>query len=167
MARYSATWSTITNAAVADGVTFTAGQAMGFLRCGTSTQMLRINEVYIGGESSASTPTTAILARDSTISVGALSVGGNAVMDFNTTAPATTASWGSTAATTFPQRGTAANGLYLLQPSINTFGGIARWQARYGEEITCFGNTANGGEVSLSSKTGAGISSGHIIYEVV
>jgi hypothetical protein len=164
MARYSATWSAITAVAVADTVAFTAGQAPGFLRMGGATNMGKINEVYIGGESGASNPTQMILARTSTISVGALSVGNNALLDFNATAPGTTASFGSTAATTFPQRSST---LYLLQLSLNAFGGIARWQARYGEEIVLFGNTASGGEVCLSSKAGTGQSSGHIIYEVV
>jgi hypothetical protein len=164
MARYTATWSAITATAVADTVAFTAGQAPGFLRSGASTQQLKINEVYIGGEDTASTPTQMILARTSTISVGALSVGNNSLVDAVSTAPGTTASWGSTAATTFPQRSAT---LYLLQPSLNTYGGIARWQARYGEEITAYGNTASLGEVCMSSKVGAGKTSGHIIYEVV
>lgn len=164
MARYSATWSTITAAQVADTTTFTAGQAPGFLRCGGATQMHKINEVYIGGEDTASTPTSMILARTSTISVGALSVGNLALQDFVGTAPATAPSWGSTAATTFPQRSST---LYLLQLSLNTYGGIARWQARYGEEITSYGNTASGGEVILSSKTGTGKTSGHILFEAV
>lgn len=164
MARYSATYSSITCTAVADTVAFTAGQAPGFLRSGAATQRLKINEVYIGGEDTASTPTTMILARSSTISVGALSVGQNNLLDFTATAPGTTASWGSTAATTFPQRSSTG---YLLDLSLNTYGGIARWQARYGEEITVYGNTAPGGEVILSSKTGAGKSSGHLIYELV
>lgn len=164
MARYLATWSAITAAAVADTTTFVAGQAPGFLRSGAATQQLKINEVYIGGESSASAPTQMILARNSTISVGALSVGQNNLADATATAPGTTASWGSTAATTFPQRSSSG---YLLQPSMNAFGGIARWQARYGEELTVYGNTAPLGEVSLSSKVGTGQTSGHIIYELV
>jgi hypothetical protein len=164
MARYSAAWSTITAAAVADTTTFTAGQAPGFLRSGAAGVQARINEVYIGGEDTASTPTSMILARTSTISVGALSVGNTALLDVNSTAPGTLPSWGSTAATTFPQRSST---LYLLQLSLNTFGGISRWQARYGEEITVQGTTATAGEVILSSKTGAGKTSGHIIYEVV
>ena len=166
MARYNATFSGVTPAAVADAATFTAGQAYGFLRCGTATQYLKVNEVYVGGESAASTPTQVILARDSTISVGALSVGGLSLSDFNSTAPSTAPAFGSTAATTFPQRGAAAT-LYLLQLSLNTFGGISRWQARYGEEIGQFGNTANGGETSLSTKVGTGQASGHIIFEAV
>lgn len=164
MARYSASWTSITAAAVADTTTFTAGQAMGFLRSGAATQQLRVNEVYIGGEDTASTPMTALFARTSTISVGALSVGNNALLDAVSTAPGTTAAWGSTAATTFPQRSST---LQLLNLSLNTYGGIARWQARYGEEITAYGNTASLGELCLSSKAGTGKSSGHIIYEVV
>jgi hypothetical protein len=72
--------------------------------------------------------------------------------------------WGNTVATTKPQRSAT---LYLLNPSFNTFGGISRWQARIGEEITLFGNAANAGEVLLSAKTGTGKTSGHMIYEVV
>ena len=164
MARYNAGYSGITCVAVADTVAFTAGQLPGFLRCGGATQQHKINEVYIGGEDTASTPTQMILARTSTISVGALSVGNLALSDFNATAPGTAPAWGSTAATTFGQRSST---LYLLQLSLNTYGGIARWQARYGEEIAAFGNTAAGGEVCLSSKVGAGKSSGHILFEAV
>jgi hypothetical protein len=164
MARYSATFSAITLAALADTVAAVNGSYPGSLRNGGATVQTKINEVYIGGESGASNPCQLILARASTLSVGALSVGNNALMDFNSTAPGTTASWGSTAATSGAQRSST---LYLLQPSLNTFGGIARWQARYGEEITTFGNTATGGEVLLSSKVGTGQVSGHMIYELV
>ncbi len=164
MARYSASWATITAAAVADTTAFVAGQAPGFLRAGAATQQAKINEVYIGGEDTASTPTSMVLARNSTISVGALSVGQNNLLDASATAPGTLASFGSTAATTFPQRSSSG---YLLDLSLNTYGGIARWQARYGEEITVIGNTAPLGEVSLSSRAGTGKTSGHIIYELV
>lgn len=164
MARYNAGYSAITCTAVADTVAFTAGQLPGFLRCGGATQMHKINEVYIGGEDTASTPTQMVLARTSTISVGALSVGTLALADFNATAPGTAPAWGSTAATTFGQRSST---LSLLQLSVNTYGGISRWQARYGEEIVSFGNTATGGEVCLSSRAGTGKSSGHILFEAV
>lgn len=164
MARYSATWSGITATAVNDTVAFTAGQAPGFLRCGGATQQHKVNEVYIGGEDAASNPTTMVLARTSTISVGALSVGTLALQDALGTAPATAPAWGSTAATTFPQRSST---LYLLNLALNTYGGIARWQARYGEELTAYGNTASLGEMCLSSKAGTGKTSGHILFEAV
>jgi hypothetical protein len=69
------------------------------------------------------------------------------------------------ASTTKPQRSATLG--HLLQLSLNTYGGIARWQARYGEEITTYGASASLGEVSLSSVTGTGIVSGHVLYEVV
>jgi hypothetical protein len=164
MARYSATWTTVTAAALADTVAATNATYPGSLRGGGASVLGKINEVEIGGEDTASTPTTFILARSSTLSVGALSVGNNALMDVQSTAPGTIFNWGNTAATSGAQR---AATLYLLSLSCNTFGGISRWQARYGEEITVFGTAANAGEVLLSSKTGTGKSSGHIIYEVV
>jgi hypothetical protein len=164
MARYTATWSAVTAAALADTSAAVNAAYPGSLRGGGASVLGKINEVYIGGEDTASTPTQMILARASTVSVGALSVGNNALVDVQSTAPGTIFSWGNTAATSGAQR---AATLYLLQPSLNTFGGIARWQARYGEEITVFGNAANAGEVLLSSKVGAGKTSGHMIYEVV
>jgi hypothetical protein len=164
MARYSATFSGVLTAALADTTAATNAAYPGSLRSGGATLMYRINEVYIGGEDTSSTVCQMVLARASTISVGALSVGNNALMDFNATAPGTVPSWGNTAATSGAQRSST---LYLLQLSLNTFGGISRWQARYGEEITGFGNTATGAEVLLSAKVGAAHCSGHMIYEVV
>ncbi len=164
MARYSAAWSAVTAAALADTVAATNATYPGSLRGGGTTTLAKINEVYVGGEDTASTPTQMILARASTVSVGALSVGTNAPTDVQTTAPGTLMSWGNTAATSGAQR---AATLYLLQLSLNTYGGIARWQARYGEELTVYGNAANVGEVLLSSKVGAGKSSGHMLYELV
>jgi len=164
MARYSAAWAGITAAALADTVAATNGTYPGSLRGGGASVLGKINEVYIGGEDTASTPTQMVLGRASTVSVGALSVGTNAPTDVQATAPGTIFSWGSTAATSGAQRSST---LTLLQPSLNTFGGIARWQARYGEELTVFGNANNAGEVLLSSRVGTGKTSGHILYEVV
>lgn len=164
MARYSTTWSTVTAAALADTTNATDATYPGVLRGGGASILGKINEVYMGGEDTASTPTAFSLARTSTISTGSLTVGNNALMDVQATAPGTTYNFGNTVATTKPQRSST---LYLLPLSFNTFGGITRWQARMGEEITMFGNANNAGEVILSAKTGTGKTSGHIIYEVV
>lgn len=164
MARYSAAWSSVTAAALADTVAATNATYPGSLRGGGAAGLGKINEVDLGGEDSANNPTAFILARTSTVSTGALSVGNNALLDVQATAPGTLFSWGSTAATAGGQR---AATLYMLQPSFNTFGGIHRWQARIGEEITMFGNAANAGELLLSAKTGTGKTSGHMLYELV
>lgn len=164
MARYSATYTSVTCAALADTVAATNATYPGSLRGGGASVLGKVNEVTANGEGGASNPTTLILARASTVSVGALSVGNNALMDAQATAPGTTFSWGNTAATSGAQRSST---LYLLECSTNAFGGIFRWQARYGEEITAFGNAANAGELLYSAKTGTGQFSGHMIYEVV
>ena len=164
MARYTAGWSGVTCVTAADAGVSANTQYPGTLRGGSATHLVKINEVYIGGEDTASTPTTMIFARASTLSVGALSVGTNALTDVQSTAPATPQSWGNTAATSGPARSAT---LYLLNLSFNTFGGISRWQARYGEELTVYGASANIGEAVLSSKVGTGKSSGHILYELV
>lgn len=162
MARYSLGYQTKTMVAVADTVNMTDSGYATFLQGGSSTMVLKVNEVYIGGEDTASTPTTMVLARDSTVAATAISGNFNAALDGSAVAPGTLAVFGCVS-TTKPQRST----LHLLQLSLNTYGGIARWQARYGEEISVVGNTASLGEVSLSSVTGTGKVSGHVLYELV
>lgn len=164
MAHYSLGFTTKTMTAVADAANMTDNGYATFLQGGSSTQQLRINEVYVGGESTSSTPTTMVLGRDSTVAASSISGNFNALKDGSSTAPGTVAVFGCVS-TTKPQRSATLG--RLLGLSLNAFGGIARWQARYGEEITTIGNTASLGEVSLSSVTGAGIVSGHVLYEVV
>jgi hypothetical protein len=166
MARYSLSWTSITPTATADTTNLVDSTYCALLQGGSSTMRLNINEVYIGGEASASSsPSIMVLARDST--VGATVTAGttrNAALDGSTVAPGTLATFGHIA-TTKPQRSST---LHLLHLSFNAYGGIARWQARYGEEISVVGNTASLGEVSLSAFTGGttGATSGHILYEV-
>ena len=71
----------------------------------------------------------------------------------------------STAATTKPQRSAT---LHLLHLSFNAYGGIVRWVARPGEEISIVGNTASLGEASLSCLNAGtpGAMSAHILYEL-
>lgn len=166
MARYSLTWTSVTSTAIADTTALTDSNYCFHLTGGSSTMQLKINELYIGGEaSSASTLGILVLARDSTVaatpSAGACR---NALMSGSSVAPGTIALFGNSA-TTDPQRSAT---LHLLHPSFNLYGGISRWQARHGEEITTVGNTASLGEVSLSgyTGTGAGATSGHLLYEL-
>jgi len=162
MARYSVGYQTKTMIAVADGANFTDNGYAFYILPGAATQLLKTNEIYIGGEDTASTPTTMVLARDSVIATTAFSGCFIAPRDEQTTAP--TAPNVGTVSTAKPQRSAT---LHLLQLSLNTYGGIARWQARYGEEITSYGVAVSVGEISLSSVTGTGKISGHAIIEVV
>ena len=164
MARYSMSFVSKTMTPVADATNMTDNGYAGFLQGANSTMRLAISEVYIGGESpSASTPCTMVLGRDSTVAATGIGGNFNAALDATATQP-TLAVYGCVS-TTKPQRSATVG--HLLQLSLNTYGGIARWQARHGEEIITIGNAAGFGEVSLSSITGAGLVSGHILYEVV
>lgn len=166
MARYSATWTSITPTATADTVALVDSTYPMILQGGSATMRLNINEVYIGGEAAASSsPTIMVLGRDSTVAVTVTAgTTRNALLDGSATAPATLATVGHVA-TTKPQRSAT---LHLLHLSFNAYGGISRWQARYGEEISVVGNTASLGEVSLSAFTGGttGATSGHVLYEL-
>jgi hypothetical protein len=163
MARYTLTFQSKTMIPVADTSAMTDNGYATFLQGGSSTQRLAVNEIYAGGEDTASTPTTLVASRDSTVAATGISGNMNALMDASAVAPGTAPVFGCVS-TTKPQRSSA---LHLLQLSLNTYGGIARWQARHGEELTVVGNTASLGELSLSSVTGAGKISGHILYEAV
>lgn len=164
MARFSMGFTSKTMTAVADTAAMTDNGYAGFIQGGNSTMQLRFSEVYIGGESTSSTPTTMAFGRDSTVAATGISGNFNANFDGSSVAPGTVAVFGCVS-TTKPQRSSTLG--RLLGLSFNAFGGVTRWQARPGEEITTIGNTASLGEVSLSSITGAGIVSGHIHYELV
>lgn len=167
MARYSASWTSITPTATADTTNLVDSTYPLILQGGSSTMRLAVNEIFIGGEAaSTSSPTLMVFARDSTVAATVTAgTTRNALLDASATAPGTTATVGHVA-TTKPQRSAT---LHLLKLSFNAYGGIARWQARHGEEITIVGNTASLGECSLSAFTGGttGATSGHVLYEVV
>ena len=164
MARYSVGYQGVTMVAVNDTSAFTDSGYATFLQGGGASMQLKVNEVYIGGEDTASTPTEMVFGRDSTVAATGISGNFNALLDATSTAPGTIAVFGNVS-TTKPQRSATLG--HLLQLSMNTYGGIARWQARYGEEITTYGASASNGELSLSSKSGTGKIGGHVLYEVV
>lgn len=163
MARYSLTFQTRTMTAVADSANYTDSGYATFLQGGSATMQLKVNEIYIAGEDTSSTPTTMVWSRDSTVGATAISGNMNAVVDATTVAPGTVAVFGCVS-TTKPQRSST---LHLLQLTLNTYGGITRWQARPGEELGIISATQPLGESSLSSVTGAGKISGHVLYELV
>jgi hypothetical protein len=161
MARYATTFLSKTLANLADATNSTDNNYCGFLQSATASMRLKIDEVYIAGESASSNPCAMVLGRDSTLAATP-SGNTNAPLDVQTVAPGTVAIYGGASTTKF-QRSAS---LHLLHPSLNAYGGIARWQARQGEEITVFGTAVNVAEVSLSAVTGTGVVSGHILYEL-
>ena len=171
MARYSVAFPNMTTGAgVADTTALTDLQHIS-IQGGSATQQIRINEVQCGGEASSAAVQNMVLGRSAVVAVTAVtSVGmGMAAMDGTTTAP--TAALFSNASTTKSQRLAVASAGHLLRQSFNAFGGLVRWQARQGEEITTIGASANFGEVNYSAGNGAGQTSSqvstHIIMEIV
>lgn len=162
MAKWSAAQNNWTPTAVADATNFTNSGYFA-LQGGSSTQQLRVMEVYMGGLAAASAPAQMLVARDSTVGATGLSGGTLAALDPATANLAAPMVQFSTS-TTKPQRSAT---LQLLDIGFNAFGGIVRWVAAPGEEMIVLGNTASFGELSLSSGSAGtpGLMSAHLIFE--
>lgn len=157
-----ATWTPV---AVADTVAYTDNGYMGLMG-GSSTQVITIQEVYMGGQAGTGAPCIMLLSRDSTVQATstALTTGdSDAALD-----PATAALAAPPvafhASTTKPQRSAT---LHLLNLSFNANGSLVRWVPYPGREPKLLGNTASLGEISLSAYTGGtpGLLGSHILYE--
>lgn len=155
--------TSVTPTATADTTNLADTTYVGVVQGGSSTQRIRCEEIYMGGQAGASAPTFMILARDSTVAV-TVSGGFDAAIDPSTAALAAPPVVGNTT-TTKPQRSST---LHLLNLSFNAFGGIVRWNASPNEYgLALLGNTASLGELSLSAFTGGtpGAMGAHIVYE--
>lgn len=165
MAKRIVSITTLTPTATADAANLVDASYPFLLQGGTSTQRCNVLELYMGGQASSSSVCIMCLSRDSTVcatnsyGTGAM----DAAMDPATAALAAPPLTGNTNSTK-PQRSST---LHLLNLSFNAFGGIVRWVAAPGEEISTLGNTASLGEVSLSAFTGGGTGAMgcHMIYE--
>lgn len=162
----SISWTTGTG--TADNASLTTLQYQA-LQGGTTTQVNYIDEVYIGGQATASAPAVMLLARDSTVvatpvalatpnSNGLTGASGGVL-----TAPAVGALTGSTQAV-------RSNSVSLgkLTFTFNSFAGIVRCNyANTQDRFSILGNTASLGECSLSAFTGTTSSSisSHLLYE--
>ena len=163
MAKYSANVPSFTTEAVGDASAYADAKYIALQ--GVAAVRTQITEVYVGGQAAASAPQYLLFARDSTIGATALSGVRTALLDATASAPAGLALSFSTS-TTKPQRSAT---LSLLNLTFNAFGGIVRWVAPPGGELSMYGATASLGEVSLSGFTGTtpGLVGAHIIYEMV
>jgi hypothetical protein len=165
MAKRSLSYATVTPTATADTTNLVDSTYLGVVQGGSATQRVNILEVSLTGQAGASSPSIMLLSRDSTVAATVSLATGqtDAALDAATAALAAPPVVGSVA-TTKPQRSAT---LHLLNLAFNAFGGIYRWVAAPGEEISIVGNTASLGEVSLSAFTGGttGLMGAHIIYE--
>lgn len=167
MAKRIVSVATQTPAATADTTNLVDATYPFLFQGGSGTQRTNILEIYLGGQAGASSPTLMLLARDSTVAATNSNGAGqtDAALDAATAALAAPVLTGNTN-TTKPQRSST---LHLLNLSFNAFGGIVRWVAAPGEEISIVGNTASLGEASLSAFTGGtpGLLGAHAIYETL
>lgn len=165
MAKRSFTLIPWTPVAVANTTNFTDGGYCA-LQGGSSTQMTRITDIYIGGQATASAPTPLLLAHDSTIggTLTALTTGQTDAARHTATAPLVAPVVPFTASATKPQRSAT---LVKKQCAINAFGGVFDWSAGPGDEVWMLGNTASLGELSLSCYTGGtpGLVGTEIVFE--
>lgn len=165
MAKRSVQQMSITPTATADGANLVDNTYAFVVQGGSATQRINILEVMEAGQAAASAPTLMVLGRDSIIGVtAAAGTHTDAALDAATAALAAPPVVGSGFSGTKPQRSAT---LKLLNLAFNAFGGIIRWVAAPGEEITTVGNTQPLGEVSLSAFTGGatGLMGAHMIYE--
>ena len=163
MARYSVGFANVTPVAVAATTNYTDAGYPTFIQGANSTSRLVVGEIYIGGEeASASSVNRMIFARDSTVAATGISGNTLAALGGSTVAPGSLPVYGSTS-TTKPQRSST---LSLLNLAFNAYGGLIRWVAAPGFEISIVGNTASLGEASLASASGTGKVSGHVLLEI-
>ena len=167
MARRIVSVTTISPTPTADATNLVDATYPFILQGGNATQLNRIHEISLSGQSSASSgPMYMLLARDSTIAVTNSAGAGqtDAPLDTATIALTNPVLTGNTN-TTKPQRSAT---LHLLNCSLNTYGGSFFWRANKIDECPAvIGASINTGEVSLSAFTG-GTSSpmgAHMIYE--
>jgi hypothetical protein len=162
------TWTTGTG--IADATNLVTLQYMA-LQGGTSTQVNMVEEIYMGGQATASAPVIMLFARDSTV-VGTPTtiVTPNSNGPVNASAGVLTApAIGAVTGGTQPQRATSVT-LGKKNFTFNLFGGIVK--ASYqntADRFGILGNTASLGEVSLSAFTGStsGLVGSHILYETM
>lgn len=157
MAQYTTARAGWTPVAHADGAATLADASYHAVRT-TTASTLRVVEVFIGGEATASTVNRMSFRRLSTNSSTPTNV---------TPAPlnplsAASVSQSNSAATTGP---TIASTGHLLNLAFNAFAGIIRWMAMPGEEIWLTAGTAPNGEALLDSISGVGVISTHIVHE--
>lgn len=166
MAKRSISVSTFTPVAFADTADLIDNQWFASLQGGTATQFLETSEIQLAGQAGASAPTFMVFGRSSTIA-GTL-IPGTELREgplHHASADLGTPPVFGRSATTQPQRSTTDG--HLLNLTLNAFGGIVRWLAAPGEELSTFGSSGVLAEFNLSAFTGGtpGLMGGHWIYE--
>jgi hypothetical protein len=168
MARRSFSAASYTPTATADTATTLANGTYQAIGASGATARIKICEIWIGGQATASAVNITQFARDHVLGATLTALAApnsDGPLDTNTAAlvavPLT-----YVAATTPPQRSILTTAARLAL-SHNANGGIVAWHAGPGEEWGITGITVDVSESSLSCYTGGnvGLIGSHIIYE--
>lgn len=129
----------------------------------TATNMSRILEHYVGGESTTSTVLRANIARQNAAGTGTTPTTYTPNKLNPVSAAATSTVYGGLSANV--AWGTNQETLFdpLVTHTFNTFGGTDRWVPQPGEEVYMDNGTGNG--CSFRSLSGTPTVSGHLIFE--
>lgn len=157
---------------IADATSLTAG-AYWAIQGGTTTQLSFLDEIYLGGQATATAPAIMLLGRDSTVAGSTSAVALATPSSFGILHPSggvitTVPSAFISCTTTQPQRSNSVT-LGKKNFSFNFNGGIVRCNyANTQDRFGILGNTASLGEMSLSAFTGttSGLFGGHLIIEL-
>lgn len=168
MAKRSFSVSVVTPTATADAANLLDGTHCGAMVGGSATQRNVISELYLGGQAGASAPTIMVFGFNSLAGITHTNSASarEAPLDAATAALAAPADVGDTTVTD-PQRSATLG--HVLNLSFNAFGGIVRWLAAPGEEISMVGLALDTGSVSFSAFTGGtpGALGSHMIFETL
>lgn len=157
---------TISMVAAPDGL-LVASQHMTIIP-GSATQMIDVQEIYMGGQAASSAVSLMMFARSSTVGITPTALAtpnSDGPMNGWTADLVATPKCYITAATQ-PNRTPAAT-IARMNMTYNAFGGIVRWVAAPGEEWKLVGTAVNVSETSLSAFTASATASMgiNIIYE--
>jgi hypothetical protein len=169
MARWLSSITTINPAIYADAASYANNGYPFICQGGTTTQLVYLWEIMMGGQAAAAAAMIMIMGRDSTVGTGTNSQGtgqANAPSHPSSVALGSPPLVGNNFATAQPVRSAAA---HLMNFSFNAYGGLAFWRANRIEECKAvLGSAQPLGEISISAFTGSTASTpigGHMEYE--
>jgi hypothetical protein len=123
-------------------------------------EIVRINEIFLGGEATASAVNRYVLRRATT--VGSLPTA-QTPAELSSSGPAAQTAW----ATTWGTQPITASAPAVWTAAMNAFGGVIRWVAAPQQEILCSGAVAADQQVSLESASGTSVMSCQILFEEI
>lgn len=129
-----------------------------------AAKALRVHEIYMAGQGTASAANDIIVTRPTVAGTGAGTAGPTAA-PLNPAAPAATFTNFTTYATTQPTLSTTVGG--VMRFAVNANGGVWRWVAKPGSEILIPAGANLAGTLSIRSVSGTSNVTGYVIVEEI